>query len=137
MLDLASASRADIEREISNTVLYLSHLRTHLNRHTPIARLPPEVLLEIFSDIVGEWKASLTVPNFSRRFLRIEHAYTWLGITQVCHHWRNLTTGYPNFWNTILLNKQNYIRLMFLRVMCHVSFSARCISRVHVSIIGW
>ena len=79
MLDLASASRADIEREISNTVLYLSHLRTHLNRHTLIARLPPEVLLEIFSDIVGEWKASLTVPKFSRRFLRIEHAYTYDG----------------------------------------------------------
>lgn len=115
VLDLTCASRADIEQEIAETTSYLRKLRLHLNFHIPVSRLLPEILLEIFSIIVNEWRRKLYLHSTSPRRHRPTVSYTWLGITQVCHYWRELAVQSPKLWYTIVLNKEQYIGTMLRR----------------------
>ena len=58
-----SGSEAEILTRIHDTTLQLVTLNRRLNSHRPIFRLPPELLLKIFSLIVAEWKKRLVSQN--------------------------------------------------------------------------
>ena len=86
-----------------NTVSKESH-----NSHLPVFRLPPEVLLEIFSILVKEWAISL--PDRISLLLSAPEneswtpSYTWVpAVCHVCRYWRAYAVNWPRLWSWILV----------------------------------
>jgi hypothetical protein len=68
-------------------------LRSRRNALAPISRLPPEILATIFT--------LLSASAWDERSVRLE----WLGVTHVCHRWREIALNYPRFWSYINFTK--------------------------------
>lgn len=80
------------EEQIAYHVTSAAHLRARLNALLPIARLPPEILGEIFSFYLLATKA---IDSWSSQ------DYRWLVVTHVCHHWREVALNTPGLWTVI------------------------------------
>ncbi|KAI0044991.1 hypothetical protein FA95DRAFT_183472 [Auriscalpium vulgare] len=77
----------------------LQSLRSHRNAHTPISRLPPELLAQIFSlcadadRIAADYVDEHDTPE--------SHASSLMAITHVCHAWRALALDCPFLWSFV------------------------------------
>ncbi|KAJ3480182.1 hypothetical protein NLI96_g8532 [Meripilus lineatus] len=70
----------------------IQHYRD-LNFLTPVGRLPPELLVNIFA---------LCSPQRTKlEELPIATRYAWLVVTRVCHQWRIVALGASELWTTI------------------------------------
>ncbi|KAF5314482.1 hypothetical protein D9619_011761 [Psilocybe cf. subviscida] len=76
--------------------------RSQLNMFTYIARVPPEILLQIFTAMTedGEW------PTDSMQCISVTH---------VCQQWRSIALNAPALWSNILSYSLPWIMAMFDR----------------------
>ncbi|PIL36905.1 hypothetical protein GSI_00595 [Ganoderma sinense ZZ0214-1] len=81
----------------ANQVIQLKHA---LNSRRPtIAKLPPEVLAEIFlhqATIVQQERVTLHEEQGGAEIHK--SFYEWTNVTQVCHHWRDVALQCPRLW---------------------------------------
>lgn len=84
-----------MEREIEVETQKVVDLKICLNRLVPIARLPPELLSEIFLQC-------LEVNTVSNRPTHrvVEHKDRWT-VTHICHYWREVALRCPSLWSQI------------------------------------
>jgi hypothetical protein len=89
---------------------------------SPISRLPIELLTQTFTHVPRiEFEESLqatpTAPSSSKP--------TWIAITQVCQHWRAITTNCKDFWSYVPLQTSPYwVEVSLARSYpCPISFS--------------
>ncbi|TCD63898.1 hypothetical protein EIP91_004777 [Steccherinum ochraceum] len=77
-----------LEEEEARAVAHVYRVRRRINAVVPaIARLPPEVLLEIFS-----WaRLADDSPSGTR----------WIAVSHVCQHWRNQAICKPSLWTDL------------------------------------
>ncbi|KZT23906.1 hypothetical protein NEOLEDRAFT_1242855 [Neolentinus lepideus HHB14362 ss-1] len=91
-------ARNDIEKKISKHYTEIIGLKRNLNTLLPIARLPPELLAEIFLAYMSTNENSTFYPfsryKYHRRFY----------IAQVCQHWRQVALEDPRLWANIDLS---------------------------------
>ncbi|PCH34882.1 hypothetical protein WOLCODRAFT_165880 [Wolfiporia cocos MD-104 SS10] len=100
---------------------YIMHLNTAQNALSHINQLPVEIfadiVLRVKSDKVFESKGLLSrcgecsdwLPNGSSYCrpcteIRTGRRCNWIGITQVCRHWRALCLSIPQLWTTVNMN---------------------------------
>ncbi|KAF8555580.1 hypothetical protein OG21DRAFT_1507596 [Imleria badia] len=82
------ALRAHVEEEITRHKLALSNLYTQINSFSFIFRLPTEILATIFILCARDYHTKdyiLSQP-------------TWLNLSYVCRHWREVALNCPTLW---------------------------------------
>ncbi|KAK7685811.1 hypothetical protein QCA50_011157 [Cerrena zonata] len=88
-------ARRILEHDIEVETKKVVDLKIRLNQLVPIARLPPELLSEIFLQCI-----TMNAPN-NRLFHRtMSHTSRWK-VTQVCHYWREVALHCPSLWSQI------------------------------------
>ncbi|KAJ7224139.1 hypothetical protein GGX14DRAFT_557030 [Mycena pura] len=78
-------------------------IRTQQNELAHIARLPPEILAEIFVRCV---------PKSIRK---LQTDVTWLNVTQVSSRWRSVALACPDFWSTLVFSRPKLTTLLLAR----------------------
>ncbi|KAJ6619894.1 hypothetical protein B0H10DRAFT_1128017 [Mycena sp. CBHHK59/15] len=78
-------------------------LATLHNDLAPVARLPPELLADIFVRCIP----------LSRRELHTD--LSWLNITRVSSRWRSVALSCPDFWSTIVFSRPKWTPVMLSR----------------------
>ena len=87
---------------------------------TPIHRLPPDILLQIFDIIVAEWASLLPQDSdnssdyalWNWRWTREEEthfpSYSWIPrICHTCMHWRELALNSACLWNRVIVTQHD------------------------------
>lgn len=85
---------ASLDDEIARIQDTLIQLKRRRNSYLPIARLPPELLSEIFLIF-----RDASMPPSDIYCAKI----SWLSIVQIFSYWRNIGLGDPRLWNTVNL----------------------------------
>ncbi|KAA1477614.1 hypothetical protein DENSPDRAFT_875320 [Dentipellis sp. KUC8613] len=94
-------AREALELEMEAVRLVMSSLRARYNSLTPINRLPPEILVNIFHFL------RLVHPPVNTDLRNIDKAKIpakilgWIQVTHVCTLWRTLALGTPGLWTHI------------------------------------
>ena len=89
--------RQAIDTEIKSLKESIIALRYRRNTLAPALSLPPEVIAAIFS--------LLRVPvASSESYLKLGESLGWLGLSHVCHHWRQIALNQPLFWSHLNFN---------------------------------
>ncbi|KAF8645458.1 hypothetical protein AX16_007812 [Volvariella volvacea WC 439] len=95
---------SQIDQELKCLTERCCHLKYLRNIYTPISHLPPELLLRILTiykqQVENEHKES---QSSSSPYAAWKHTYTWVLVSHVCRHWRNVTLSSPTFWSTIYM----------------------------------
>jgi hypothetical protein len=91
----------------------LRELQSQHNSLIPICRLPNEVLSLIFiscvTDAHGVFKSWVVDSKvYSTRF-------SWIWVTHVCRHWREVALSCPEMWATPVFQKPNMAQEMLVR----------------------
>ncbi|KAI0783754.1 hypothetical protein C8Q75DRAFT_781881 [Abortiporus biennis] len=88
--ELPAPTREAVVREIASHRTAILRLSTHLNSFATPARLPDELLCEIFRYYAV---AKTEQPHAS--------PYAFIQITHVCRYWRNVALNFHPFWSQI------------------------------------
>ncbi|KAF8650680.1 hypothetical protein AX16_005118 [Volvariella volvacea WC 439] len=91
------AERARLDEEIAQLELRLKQLRQRRNALAPVSRIPDEIL----SDIMLESQAMVLQEDQAYWQAPCPRSLSWIGMTQVSHHWRTVALQYPLLWTTI------------------------------------
>ncbi|TFK65542.1 hypothetical protein BDN72DRAFT_962457 [Pluteus cervinus] len=94
VIDFQEMSIEKAESQIYILQHFVRKLRVARNALLPIHRLPPEILLSIFSLVGRRWEM-----HAGRSMLKI----TW-----VSHYWRELALGSPTLWTVITNSNLNW-----------------------------
>ncbi|KAF7296428.1 F-box domain-containing protein [Mycena chlorophos] len=70
---------------------------------SPIRRLPPEILSQIFSLCLPNITKDLSSKDYTAEIHRLTHRELLI-MGQVCAHWRAIALGTPSFWRIIDLD---------------------------------
>ncbi|TFK67087.1 hypothetical protein BDN72DRAFT_859439 [Pluteus cervinus] len=99
--DLAITSRESIDSEIATLEARIVSLKIQ-NAHTAIARLPLELMQEIF-----------VIISRSAGYLEVGKAA--LSVTWVCHSWREVAHGTSELWNYIDFSNPTWVEVALSR----------------------
>ncbi|KAH8091684.1 hypothetical protein BXZ70DRAFT_476311 [Cristinia sonorae] len=77
-------------------------LKVRMNTYTLIARLPSEILADIFA-----WCISITPVRRGHSTL----SHSWIMVTHVCHYWREVALNTPRLWSNITFGSRNIERV--------------------------
>ncbi|KAI0630511.1 hypothetical protein C8Q77DRAFT_1133458 [Trametes polyzona] len=109
----ADATREDLESEIATHARAIIDLKGRLNTMTTVARLPPELLSEVFLHVTRDAYAIYQSSNHlhygAARF------YAWVKVSHVCRSWREVALSTPRLWGHIILTKRSVVEDMLLR----------------------
>lgn len=94
-------ARHMIYHEIQQCERHILSLRNQLNAYTPIATLPPEILLQIFT--------TLTEAGGQVDSMECIH------VTHVCQRWRSISLDAPALWNKLSSNNLHWTMAMLER----------------------
>ena len=99
-----------MQREIAVETKKVVDLKIRLNELAPIARLPPELLSEIFIQV-----ALMNAHTLRAKHLPANRA-AW-NVTHVSHHWREVALNCPSLWSEIEISgsETDHIREMLSR----------------------
>ncbi|KAJ7167350.1 hypothetical protein C8R43DRAFT_917591 [Mycena crocata] len=78
-------------------------VRVLQNELVPIARLPPEILADIFV------RCTPATPR------ELHEDFSWLNLTRVSANWRNIALATPAFWGTLILSRPKWTPVMLAR----------------------
>lgn len=111
-LTIEEKARQTLEDDIVRYSNAIINAKYRLNALTRVARLPPELLTEVFiyyRDAFAYDADPLPSPRSVAVYgnSRTASPYHWLRITHVCRHWRELALGSPRFWSTIYLTHRS------------------------------
>lgn len=100
--------REELEQQILVQERVLCDLRSRLNKLTPIARLPPDILAEVFLVRVAQCAAA--APDAADADL------SWLRLLLVCTHWRHVAISTPALWTRVVVGpRAQWLQLQLLR----------------------
>lgn len=94
----------------------ITHIRTNMNliRSKINARIPVEILAEIFTDYIDASRSGLSESVEQRITISYDDVNErtgylsprpcrWLRIAHVCHHWRSICLSLPRLWSAVVL----------------------------------
>ncbi|KAL7280716.1 hypothetical protein ACG7TL_005658 [Trametes sanguinea] len=98
--DVVAHERKVLEERIAHHADTIVELKMQLNTMTPIARLPPEILAEIFALV-----STTQYEESWRRHYGSSQVYKWLSVAHVCRVWRAIALDTPRLWSRIVLTR--------------------------------
>ncbi|KAJ7759171.1 hypothetical protein B0H16DRAFT_1534665 [Mycena metata] len=78
-------------------------IRMQQNELVPIARLPPEILADIF------------VRCVPTSVSKLQNDLMWLNVTRVSTRWRNVALSCPEFWGSLIFSRPKWTPIMLER----------------------
>ncbi|KAF9006155.1 hypothetical protein BDQ17DRAFT_1324919 [Cyathus striatus] len=99
-------ARRHIDEEILRMEESIRTLKSRRNTHSPISRLPPELLAKVFVMCAEGYF------NHSNPMLRVKG---WIHITHVSRYWRTVACNAPNLWAYIIFHSPNWSKEMLRR----------------------
>ena len=91
----------EFQQELDILQAKLHALRTTRNTLSPVNRLPPEVLGDVFVALVRSY-AEHEYCDPSLRF-DVSKTFQWIVVTTVCRHWHRIALSTPEVWSFIPL----------------------------------
>jgi len=95
-----------IDQEIEKCVAEIRKLKSRRNTLAPISRLPPEILSNIFM---------LCVTDNDGHFTVTPYRWSWITISHICRHWRNVALECSSLWCHLDFSKPDWIPEMLNR----------------------
>ncbi|KAF8449023.1 hypothetical protein L210DRAFT_3523733 [Boletus edulis BED1] len=86
-----------LDDEIAALTLVLCNLRTQRNTHSPITRLPPEILASIF----------IHCASHSRQINRLG-VPDWVNVSYVCRQWRDVALNCSALWSFLFASSKHW-----------------------------
>ncbi|KAI0741685.1 hypothetical protein C8Q80DRAFT_1195661 [Daedaleopsis nitida] len=118
MVSAQASARKVIEADIEEHVQTIIQLKRRLNTHTEIARLPAEILSEVFLHICRHTYETQQDMLFNATsdtyYLRISPA-SWIVVAHICHAWREIALSTPRLWSYIVGTQQAYLNELVAR----------------------
>ncbi|KAI9064010.1 hypothetical protein FKP32DRAFT_1570692, partial [Trametes sanguinea] len=108
--DVVAHERKVLEDRIAHHADTIIGLKTRLNTLTPIARLPPEILSEIFALV-----STKQYEETWRHHYGSSQVYKWLSVAHVCRVWRSIALDTPRLWSNIVLTRPEVDREVLAR----------------------
>ena len=105
---MAAQAQACIDEEIAKQILSLCNLRTRRNSFSLISRLPTETLATIFIHCAHDY-------HREDRGYVIRTVPSWVNVSYVCRHWRNVALNCPTFWTYIFVTSQRWTEELLAR----------------------
>ncbi|KAH8091701.1 hypothetical protein BXZ70DRAFT_909752 [Cristinia sonorae] len=103
------APRAALEAEIDKYYAQVMRLGQQINTCSSLSILPPEVLVEVFRQYAMLYEEEEDNVTGADVWLGGVKPYKWLGITHVCHHWRELALNTPRLWARIPVHAKDKV----------------------------
>ena len=89
-------------------------LRSSMNTLSPVNKLPPETLSQIFSYVSAPNSvAAVSGFDIPRSFRE------WAAVTRVCRYWREAAVASPNLWSKIGTPQRDLMELFLSRSAAH------------------
>ncbi|TCD60948.1 hypothetical protein EIP91_009263 [Steccherinum ochraceum] len=108
--------RAALEAEIAQYSSRVTELGRQINTFNALSVFPPEVLVEIFIHYAMLYEEEEDEVTGADVWLGGIKPYQWLGITHVCHHWREVALNTPRLWARIAVHgKERAVKEVVLR----------------------
>lgn len=101
MLTVEEKARQELEAGIQEHTRAILDMKHKLNQLVAIARLPPELLSEVFLHCID--------PKSGAR------PYSWIPLSHVCHHWREVAVLSPRIWSKIYVTRLDCVKEMLER----------------------
>lgn len=100
----AAITRKALEAEIAAHAEAIIDLKGRMNTLTAIARLPPELLSEVFLQVAkGYYDQHADCHHL---YYRASRFYEWVKVSHVCRGWRAVALNTPRLWGHIILTKR-------------------------------
>ncbi|RPD66707.1 hypothetical protein L226DRAFT_476513 [Lentinus tigrinus ALCF2SS1-7] len=97
-----TSEQQQLAEQISSTEETLIQLKNRYNAHTSIARMPPEILSEIFIIQAARLREErLSTASSDQHAFIHSRFYTWMNVSHVCHNWRTVALGCAKLWSWI------------------------------------
>ena len=92
-----------LEQEIASVEAKLRLMKTRFNAQSAVARLPPEILSQIFIDQATMLREERLTMGASNDFPDHIHRsfYNWLKVSHVNRHWREIALGCVKLWTWV------------------------------------
>lgn len=94
-----------MQRQLREKIAFHSHqaaqLKSLLNIRLPIAKLPPEILSEVFLNqaaMLRQERVELHTTSTAGDLDIHKSFYQWLNVSHVCRHWREVAHNCANLW---------------------------------------
>lgn len=94
--DVIANARTALENQIETHAKQIIELKGRINGLALTARLPPEILSEIFTIVATDLYHSRRWGHYG-----LAHAYKWISLTHVCRAWREIALNTPRLWSRI------------------------------------
>ncbi|RDX53614.1 hypothetical protein OH76DRAFT_1136218 [Lentinus brumalis] len=98
-------SETEMQRQLREKITFHSHqaaqLKSLLNIRLPIAKLPPEILSEVFLNqaaMLRQERVELHTTSTAGDLDIHKSFYQWLNVSHVCRHWREVAHNCANLW---------------------------------------
>ncbi|OJT15510.1 hypothetical protein TRAPUB_7381 [Trametes pubescens] len=110
MAQVPTALFARLQKSIKQNIIAhdrkAAQLRSQYNSLLPIARIPPEVLLEVFLYQVAMLRKEATsqLPGDDLACQCYSPYYKWLNVSQVCGRWREIALDCTPLWTWLALD---------------------------------
>ncbi|KAK7040197.1 hypothetical protein VNI00_010003 [Paramarasmius palmivorus] len=112
-LQIVGKKIIEAEERVSKAKEDLRKLQSQHNSLIPICRLPNEVLSLIFTSCVTDAHGVFKSWMFDSKVYSTR--FSWIWVTHVCRHWREVALSCPEMWATPVFQKPNLAREMLVR----------------------
>lgn len=108
--DVRDHARSALEAQIQTHENAIVGLKSRINGMAFTARIPPEILSEIFTLVAVDYYEARRWHHYGST-----HAYKWITLTHVCRAWREIALNTPRLWSHIVLTQPTVAKQVLAR----------------------
>ncbi|KAF8123761.1 hypothetical protein EV363DRAFT_1403625 [Boletus edulis] len=107
LTNMEAATLGHVKEEVARQKSVLSNLHTLRNPYPFISRLPTETLQDIFIHRARDYHYRHLYPRKS--------VPSWVNVSYVCRHWRNVALESPTLWSYLFIISQRWTEVLLAR----------------------
>ena len=105
--------RKALEAQLEVHAQAMIDIKTRLNTMTPVARLPPELLSNVFTLLAAQ---NYEVRHANAMYsIDTNQTNSWIRVAHVCRYWRATALATPRLWSYIVVTTERAVGELLLR----------------------